>query len=55
MPAITDLMNVQTYAATVARLADAVPRHGAQQIAQILNCTETTIRRHSALARIRPS
>jgi hypothetical protein len=27
---------VQTYAATVARLADAVPRQGAQQIAQIL-------------------
>ena len=34
--AITDLMDVQTYAATVARLADAVPRQGAQQIAQIL-------------------
>jgi UDP-N-acetylglucosamine:LPS N-acetylglucosamine transferase len=36
VPAIADLMDVQTYAATVARLADAVPRHGAQQIAQIL-------------------
>jgi UDP-N-acetylglucosamine:LPS N-acetylglucosamine transferase len=36
VPAIADLMDVQTYAATVARLADAVPRQGAQQIAQIL-------------------
>ncbi|MEO7913176.1 MAG: glycosyltransferase, partial [Roseiflexaceae bacterium] len=36
VPAIADLMDAQNYAATVARLADAVPRHGAQQIAQIL-------------------
>src|SRR5947207_9769792 len=36
VPAIADLMDVYTYAATVARLADAVPRQGAQQIAQIL-------------------
>jgi 1,2-diacylglycerol 3-beta-galactosyltransferase len=36
VPAIADLMNPQTYAGTVARLADAVPRQGAGQIAQIL-------------------
>jgi 1,2-diacylglycerol 3-beta-galactosyltransferase len=36
VPAIADLMDPQAYAATVARLADAVPRQGAQQIAQIL-------------------
>jgi len=36
VPAIADLMDAQNYAATVARLADAVPRQGAQQIAQIL-------------------
>jgi 1,2-diacylglycerol 3-beta-galactosyltransferase len=36
VPAIADLMGPQTYAATVAHLADAVPRHGAAQIGQIL-------------------
>jgi UDP-N-acetylglucosamine:LPS N-acetylglucosamine transferase len=36
VPAIADLMDPHTYAATVARLADAVPRQGAQQIGQIL-------------------
>ena len=36
VPAIVDLMDAHNYAATVARLADAVPRQGAQQIAQIL-------------------
>lgn len=36
VPAIADLMNPQTYSGTVARLADAVPRHGAEQISQIL-------------------
>lgn len=36
VPAIADLIDPQAYAATVARLADAVPRQGAQQIAQIL-------------------
>ena len=36
VPAIADLMDPHTYAATVARLADAVPRQGAEQIAQIL-------------------
>lgn len=34
--AIAELMNPAAYAATVARLADAVPRAGAMQIAQIL-------------------
>jgi UDP-N-acetylglucosamine:LPS N-acetylglucosamine transferase len=34
--AIAELMNPETYAATVARLADAVPRDGALQIARIL-------------------
>jgi UDP-N-acetylglucosamine:LPS N-acetylglucosamine transferase len=36
VPAIADLMDANTYTATVARLADAVPRRGAEQIAQIL-------------------
>jgi UDP-N-acetylglucosamine:LPS N-acetylglucosamine transferase len=36
VPAITDLMDPATYAATVARLAHAVPRQGATQIGQIL-------------------
>lgn len=36
VPAIADLMNPQTYAATTARLDDAVPREGATQIARIL-------------------
>jgi UDP-N-acetylglucosamine:LPS N-acetylglucosamine transferase len=36
VPAIADLMDPLTYAATVARLAHAVPRQGATQIAQIL-------------------
>ena len=36
VPAIADLMDPHTYAATVARLSDAVPRQGAQQIGQIL-------------------
>ncbi len=36
VPAIADLMNPETYAATAARLADAVPRDGATQIAHIL-------------------
>jgi 1,2-diacylglycerol 3-beta-galactosyltransferase len=36
VPAIAELMNPQTYAATCARLADAVPRDGATQIAHIL-------------------
>jgi UDP-N-acetylglucosamine:LPS N-acetylglucosamine transferase len=36
IPAIDDLTDPQTYAATVARLADAVPRDGATQIGQLL-------------------
>lgn len=36
VPAVAELMNAETYAATVARLADAVPRDGAEQIARIL-------------------
>ena len=36
VPAIADLMDPHAYAATVARLADAVPCQGAQQIGQIL-------------------
>jgi hypothetical protein len=36
IPAIADLMNPHTYAATTARLDDAVPREGATQIARIL-------------------
>jgi UDP-N-acetylglucosamine:LPS N-acetylglucosamine transferase len=36
VPAIAELMNPETYAATAARLADAVPREGAIQIARIL-------------------
>lgn len=36
VPAIADLMEPETYAATVNRLADAVPRDGAIQIATIL-------------------
>jgi 1,2-diacylglycerol 3-beta-galactosyltransferase len=36
IPAIADLMNPETYAATAARLANAVPRDGATQIARIL-------------------
>jgi len=36
IPAIAELMNPETYAATVTRLADAVPRDGAVQIARIL-------------------
>jgi UDP-N-acetylglucosamine:LPS N-acetylglucosamine transferase len=36
VPAIADLMDPHAYAAMVARLADAVPRHGSEQIAQIL-------------------
>jgi UDP-N-acetylglucosamine:LPS N-acetylglucosamine transferase len=36
VPAIAELMNPTMYAATVARLADAVPREGALQIAHIL-------------------
>jgi hypothetical protein len=36
IPAIDELADPQTYAATVARLADAVPRDGATQIAQLL-------------------
>jgi UDP-N-acetylglucosamine:LPS N-acetylglucosamine transferase len=36
VPAIADLMDPSSYAATVARLAHAVPRQGAIQIAQIL-------------------
>jgi UDP-N-acetylglucosamine:LPS N-acetylglucosamine transferase len=36
VPAIGELMDPATYAATAARLADAVPRDGATQIAQIL-------------------
>jgi UDP-N-acetylglucosamine:LPS N-acetylglucosamine transferase len=36
IPAIGELMNPEVYAATTARLADAVPRDGATQIARIL-------------------
>ena len=36
VPAVADLMNPETYAATVARLTNAVPRDGAEQIARIL-------------------
>lgn len=36
IPAVAELMAPETYAATSARLADAVPRDGALQIAQIL-------------------
>ena len=36
VPSVADLMNPQTYASMVARLADAVPRDGATQIAQVL-------------------
>jgi UDP-N-acetylglucosamine:LPS N-acetylglucosamine transferase len=36
VPAVADLMRPETYAATSARLADAVPRDGAEQIARIL-------------------
>jgi 1,2-diacylglycerol 3-beta-galactosyltransferase len=36
IPAIDELTDPQAYAATVARLADAVPREGATQIAQLL-------------------
>ena len=36
VPAIAELMDPATYAGTVARLADAVPRDGAAQIAQII-------------------
>ncbi len=36
VPAIAELMDPATYAGTVARLADAVPRDGASQIAQII-------------------
>jgi UDP-N-acetylglucosamine:LPS N-acetylglucosamine transferase len=36
VPAIADLMDPQTYAAMAARLADAVPRDGATQIARVL-------------------
>ncbi len=36
IPAIDELTDPQTYAATVARLANAVPRDGATQIAQLL-------------------
>jgi UDP-N-acetylglucosamine:LPS N-acetylglucosamine transferase len=36
VPAIADLMDANAYAAMVARLADAVPRQGAEQIGQIL-------------------
>ena len=36
VPAIAELMHPETYAATIARLADAVPREGATQIARIL-------------------
>jgi UDP-N-acetylglucosamine:LPS N-acetylglucosamine transferase len=36
IPAVADLMEPQGYAAMVARLADAVPRDGASQIAQLL-------------------
>lgn len=36
VPAIADLIDPNTYASTVARLADAVPRDGASQIAQLL-------------------
>lgn len=36
VPAIADLMDPAVYAGTVARLADAVPRDGAAQIAQVL-------------------
>ncbi|MFN8568523.1 MAG: glycosyltransferase [Kouleothrix sp.] len=36
VPAVADLMDPAAYASTVARLADAVPRDGAIQIAQVL-------------------
>lgn len=36
VPSVADLMDPQTYASMVARLADAVPRDGATQIAQVL-------------------
>ncbi|MDZ4717211.1 MAG: glycosyltransferase [Roseiflexaceae bacterium] len=36
VPTVADLMNPETYAATVARLADAVPRDGATVIAHLL-------------------
>jgi UDP-N-acetylglucosamine:LPS N-acetylglucosamine transferase len=36
IPAVADLMDPHTYASTVSHLADAVPRDGATQIAQIL-------------------
>ena len=36
IPAIADLMNPQTYAETLVRLGNAVPREGAAQIAQLL-------------------
>lgn len=36
VPAVADLMDPSTYAGTVARLADAVPRDGALQIARVL-------------------
>jgi hypothetical protein len=36
IPTVADLMDPTTYAATVARLADAVPRDGATAIAQLL-------------------
>jgi len=36
VPAIADLMDPHAYTCTVARLADAVPRQGAEQISQIL-------------------
>lgn len=36
VPTVAELMQPETYAATVARLADAVPRDGAEQIARIL-------------------
>ena len=36
IPALDELIDPHTYAATVARLADAVPRDGAMQIAQLL-------------------
>ena len=36
IPAVAELMNPETYAATAARLANAVPRDGAVQIANLL-------------------
>jgi UDP-N-acetylglucosamine:LPS N-acetylglucosamine transferase len=36
VPAVTEMIDPQTYAATAARLADAVPRDGAGQIARVL-------------------